>query len=255
MMPRTLTPLLLAGLLCVPLAGHAGLSAYSQNFEAVAPAEPGNGNNDALSQNGWLAWGNVYSPGGQWLQSYGAGPAPNGSLAFSGVDTTGGGPAQGNRHLVVYSDYNNSVAHQGGLWLESLVLQNQTVSAADQGSTWVFRFDAKRGNLAAPSTAMAFLKTLDPATGFQPSAFSMVDLSAAPSAWVSHAIELTIPAGAGHLLQFGFANTATGYAGSSMAYDNLSLSLALVPEAATAGMMLAGLALLGLAGRGRRPGR
>ena len=31
------------------------------------------------------------------------------------------------------------------------------------GETWVFAFDAKRGNIAGASTALAFIKTIDPA--------------------------------------------------------------------------------------------
>ena len=152
---------------------------------------------------------------------------------------------------MVFSDYQNCDSHSTGEWVEALVLQQQTIGAGDVGSTWTLRFDAGRYTpvpLVAPSTAMAFIKTLDPATGYQTTGMSWVDMSAV-DAWGTHSISLTITAGAGQILQFGFANTATHYAGSAVAYDNIVF--APVPELSTHALMLAGLSLLGFAARRR----
>ena len=238
-------------LLVAPLTSHADLSAYSQNFESVAPAQPpGGGSNPGLSADDWLVYGNVFTAGGVYQYGYGSFPAPNGSAGFSGVAEEGqGGPQQGNRQLVVYSDYNNSNAHSSGQLVEANVFQQRTIAAGDVGTKWTFQFDAKLGNLVAPTTALAFIKTLDPANGFQASASATIDMTAIPATWGTYSIPFTITAGAGQILQFGFSNTATNFNGSAIYYDNLSL--APVPEPSTYALMLAGLGLIGLAARRR----
>lgn len=251
---RTVAPLAVAFLLAAPLTSHAALSAYSQDFESLAPAEPGTGNNDALSNDGWLVFGTVFTADG----TYGYGPysAPNGSQSFSGIaggSFAQGGPQQGAQHLTVYSDYANASAHGSGQLVRSAVFQQQMVGAADVGTTWTFHFDAKLDAflpLAAPSTALAFIQTLDPNNGFQVTGQSLVDMSTVPATWGTYSLALTITAGAGQILQFGFDNTATDFANSAVVYDNISLSP--VPEPSTYALLFAGLALLSLAVRRRR---
>jgi hypothetical protein len=245
-------PLVLASLLAAPVVSHAALTTYSQDFETLAHSDPGLGN-AALSDDGWLVYANVFATGGAYLYGYGAFPAPNGSSGFSGIDVGQGGPQQGNRQLVAYSDYGNTSAHGSGQGVESLVFQQQTVGAGDVGDTWTFRFDAGRYDrfpLSAPSTARAFIKTLDPANGYQATALSWVDMSAVTT-WGTHLLNFTITASAGQILQFGFASMATHYAPSAVAYDNIVF--APVPEASTWTLMLGGLVLLACTARRRKP--
>ena len=247
MMIRTLAPLAIAFLLAAPSTSHAQISAYSQNFESLAPAEPIPGSNSALADDGWRFFVNVYNPDWSYAYQYGAFPAPNSLLGISAVGI--GGSVPGNQNMGVYSDYNNSSAHLGGQFVQTSVFQLQTIGSSDVGTTWNFQFDVRRLNLVAPSTALAFIQTLDPNNG-QASSTVTVDMSAVPDSWGTYVLPFTITAGAGQLLQFGFLNTATNYNPSTIVYDNISL--APVPEPSTYALMLAGLGLLCGAVRRRR---
>ena len=197
--------------------------ACSQDFKGMAPAGPGWGNN-ALCDDGWLTRVDLYNAGGSFLYRYGPFPEPNGAVGYSGIAVGQGGAQQGNPQLAVCSDYKSCCARGSGERVETFVLQQQTVSAGDGGSTWTFRFDAKWFNLAAPSTAQAFIKTLDPDNGFQACASMSIDMSLVPTTWGTCSRPFTITAGAGQVLQFGFASTATNVAGSAIHYDNISLA-------------------------------
>jgi hypothetical protein len=248
---RTLALLAFAIAIGAPLSSHADVSSYSQNFELLAPAAQGQGNNSALSADGWLAYANIFTADGDYITGYFHGGAPNGSSAFSGVTVGAGGPQQGQKQLVVYSDYSNAGSHSSGQLLESLVYQERTIGAADVGATWLFQFDAALYNLAAPSTAQAFIKTLDPANSWKVTGFSSIDMSAVTGKWGTYSISFANTAGVGQILQFGFSNEATHFAGSGVAYDNISFATAPVPEPTTGSLLIAGLALFGWVARRR----
>jgi hypothetical protein len=128
---------------------------YAQDFEALDQA-----NTDALANDGWLVFGNVFAPDGAYLYGYGPFPAPNDGFAFCAIAAGEGGPDQGDQQLVVFSDYNNT-DHADGNLIESNVFQEQIIEAGDLGQTWMFTFDAKLGNIEGGSTALAFIKTID----------------------------------------------------------------------------------------------
>jgi hypothetical protein len=256
----TLFPLAAAALLLVaPLSGQAALSAYSQNFESVPQAtlNPPGGSNSGLSDDGWKVFANVFKTNGDYVGGYGTFPAPNHDQAFSGVTVGEGGPQQGNKQLVVYSDYNNRDAHPLPVGtvaqkkVEANVFQERTVAAGDVGTMWVFQFDAKLRGLVAPTTALAFIKTIDPNNGYQTSFINSVDMSAAaPASWGTFSLPFEIKANAGQILQFGFSSTAANFNESGVLYDNISLNP--VPEPATYALMLAGLGLVGAVARRRK---
>lgn len=245
---RTLAPLAAAAMFAAPMASHAALSAYQQSFEGLAAGSP-----TALGGDGWLGYANVWNSNGSWAYGYGPFAAPNGGGGFSGIAQGQGGPAQGAQQLSVYSDYNNRGAQTSGQRVEANVFQERNIVAADVGTQWVFKFDAKRGNLEGSSTAMAFIKTLDPNAGYQTTNIQSVDLTSVTGAWGTYSLPFTINANPGQtlILQFGFASTATNDQGSGVFYDNVLFTQA-VPEPATYALMLAGLALLGTAARRRR---
>ncbi len=219
----------------IPVAGQA-LAPYSQDFEGLSQSDVG-----ALAADGWLVYGNVFTAGGSYLYGYGPFPAPNDGAAFCAIAVGEGGSEQGDQQLAVYSDYNNT-DHGNGNRIESNVFQEQMIAAGQVGETWRFAFQVKRGNIEGSSTAVAFIKTLDPASGYALTNFLTVDVTATPTEWSGNSLTIAIDAGlVGQILQFGFANTATNYEGSGIFYDNVQFGPAevTVPD----GRAIAGAAL------------
>ena len=123
---RIPTALAAALLVLAPTVSHAALTAYHQDFETLVMADPA-----ALSNDGWLVYGNVFDPTGvNWIYGYGPFPAPNPGAGFCALVTGQGGTEQGTQQLSVYNDYNN-IDHAIGRRIESNVYREQTVSAAD----------------------------------------------------------------------------------------------------------------------------
>jgi hypothetical protein len=155
------------------------------------------------------------------MYGYGPFPAPNGGNAFSDIDTGQGGAGQGAQQLSVYSDYNN-LDHANGNTIESNLYREQTIAAGDVDGYWTFQFDAKIGNLVAPSTAYAFIKTLNPAAGWATTNFLALNTTGLPTTWRTYEISILItPDLVGQVLQIGFANQATAYVSSGVFYDNI----------------------------------
>ena len=213
-----------------PLAAQADLATYTQDFELLIQPDTA-----ALANDGWVVFGNVFDPTGTtYLYGYGTFVAPNDGFAFCQIDVGQGGVEQGFQQLAVFSDYNNA-DHANGNLIESNVFQEQTIGAADVGSTWKFSFQCKKGNIEGSSTALAFIKTLDPMSGYATTNLVTVDMTAVPDTWGGYSLTLPIDASlVGQLFQFGFANTATFYQGSAIFYDNIVFEqddLSSVPDA------------------------
>lgn len=203
-------------LICLLPVSAAAITPYFQDFETFdLPSEA------ALLGDGWLVYGNVFTPLGVWAYGYGAFPAPNDGLAFCAVVDDQGGDDQGARQLSVYSDYENG-DHEFGFLIESNVFQEQPILEENVGETWVFDFNAKLGNIAGASTAAAFIKTIDPSSNYDMTNYVTADMTAIPETWQGYSIELYIDPGlVGQLIQFGFTNTATEYVSSGIIYDNV----------------------------------
>jgi hypothetical protein len=198
-----------------PAAGRA-LTPYSQDFESLIQSDTA-----ALANDGWLVFGNVFGPDWSYWYGYGPFPAPNDGAAFSAIATGEGGAEQGIQQLVVFSDYNNG-NHADGAYIEANVFQEQMIGAEDVSETWIFDFQAKLGNLEGATTALAFIKTLDPAAGYAMTNFITLDLTTTPTTWTGYSLSIAIdPSLEGQILQFGFSNTATYYEGSGVFYDNV----------------------------------
>lgn len=199
------------------MASQATLATYIQNFEGLVQTSP-----TALSGDGWLVYGNVFDPTHTtYLYGYGPFPAPNGTGFWCDIDIGQGGAEQGAQQLSVYSDYNNA-DHAAGNLVESNVFRERTIDPTNVGRTWIFEFDAKLGNLSGASSAVAFIKTLNPSQGYALTNFLTVDMTTIPTTWSRYAIPIAIdPTLSGQILQFGFASTATHYENCGVFYDNI----------------------------------
>jgi hypothetical protein len=209
---------------------------YAQDFEALDRMST-----SALADDGWVVFGNVFDGETMaYLYGYGSFPAPNDGSSFCAIVEGQGGPDQGVQQLSVYNDYKNA-DHANGDLIESNVFRERAITAADVGRTIAFSFDAKRGNINDPadalcpcrSTALAFIKTLDPTAGFATTNFVQKDTTALPATWARYEISLPIDAGlVGQLLQIGFSTTAILYQPSGNFYDNIEIRRAPTAPAA-----------------------
>lgn len=198
--------------------------------------------------------GNIVNAGAGWFPgSFGApGDYNNGYSAI----VAEGSPAQGSQQLSVFSDYNGwSPFSTAGTTIQAFVYRDVgLIDASDVGTTLTFSFDAKLGNLAAPSQADAFMKVLDSVGGTYN---EFVNVSFDSDAglgteWSTQSVSFLVDASlVGQLLQIGFTNTATDWGPSGVVYDNLSVGeVSAVPVPAAA--WLFGSALMGLMGISRR---
>ncbi len=204
-----------------PVNGFAQIIAFTEDLESLDMADP-----NALGDAGWVVYANVFDPAGNYLYGYGTFPAPNNPAApaFCALVAGEGGADQGAQQLSVFSDYENA-DHANGNTIEANVFREYTIGSGDVGKTWTFGFEGKLGELVAPSTATAFIKTLDPSSGYATTNLVTRDMTSAPVEWDGWTLSLTIDADlVGQLFQCGFANTATNYDGSSIIYDNISLT-------------------------------
>lgn len=224
-------------------SAFAALS-YSEDFESYTTGDVGN-----------FKIGNIVNGGAGWFPgTYGApGDYNNGYSAI--VDE--GGVEQGSKQLSIFSDYNawSPFANGPGTTIQTFVSSDiGNLDANDVGQTYTFSFDAKLGNLEAPSQAEAFIKVLKSSDGSYIELANIVFDSDAmlTTDWSGGSISLLIDAGmAGELVQIGFNTTATDWAPSGVVYDNLSFAQA-SPVPVPAAAWLFGSALLGLAGIGRK---
>ena len=205
---------------------------YAQDFEALDANSA-----TTLSDDGWVFFANVFDGSGVFKFPYGPFGAPNATVSpsdtfISAVVTGEGDAPQGDQQLSVFSDYNCCQPNSGHLngtdRVEINVFQEiNPIPASFIGQNVVFSFDVKRGNIEGATTALAFITTLDPNTGFSQTNFVPFELTNITAVWsrASITLDLTDPALEGQILQVGFRNTAQNFEGSGIFYDNVLLTL------------------------------
>jgi len=188
---------------------------YAQDFEALPPVD------GSLAGDGWLVYGNIFDPLGNYLWGHGPWSAPNNQTPGNWQDIVSGqgGPEQGDQQLVVYSDYGNA-EHGNGNLVESNLFQEQVIPVGAIGN-YIFEFDAKMGDLGGSSTALGFIKTLDPGAGWAMTNFITVDMTSIPATWGTYMLNIDVTGLDSQILQFGFSSTATLYEPCGIVYDNV----------------------------------
>ena len=200
------------------------MNEYAQDFDGLDIANP-----DALSNEGWIIFANVFDPAGGYLYGYGTFPAPNPGIGFSAITDTQQAADQGSQSLVVYSDYNNG-DHAIGNYIEASVFKEQTVEAANIGQTAIFSFDVKKsdfvGNGQGDAQMFAFIKILDPANGFATIRETRLDVTDnSIRNWENATLTMALDPGTeGKIFQIGFGSYASNYDDTGVLYDNIELS-------------------------------
>ena len=198
---------------------------YEQDFEALDPADP-----DALRNDGWRYFGNVFAGDGSLKFGFGPFPTPTTSGQISAIATGEGGPEQGANQLTVFSNYDCCVqtleGHFNGTDLvQTIVFQSiNPILATDIGRTFTFTFDAKRGNIGGNTTARAYIQTLDPDAGFAVTSQVELDTTNLPVEWATYSLTLDVsdPLLEGQILDFGFVTVASNFEPAGNFYDNIS---------------------------------
>ena len=200
---------------------------YAQDFNQLDAAAA-----NALAADGWLVFGNVFNSGGTFLFGYGPFAAPNGGPGFSAIVSDQGGPDQDPQQLSIYNNYDccqPSNGHFNGTDLsQALVFQEiNPIPAALIGQVITFTFDAKNGDIQPPTTAQAYIQTLDPGAGFAQTNFIPFDTTNIGTAWGTYSIsiDLSDPLLQGQILQFGFSSTASNFTPSQNVYDNVTFGV------------------------------
>jgi hypothetical protein len=235
--------LVLAASACFGLSQTASAAlSYSNDFESYTTGDIAG-----------FSIGNIVNGGAGWFAGT---PAPGDYNNGYSAIVNEGGVAQGSQQISVFNDYNAWSPFGDGMsnvTIQAFVSTDVGAITADMvGNTYNFTFDAKLGNIEAPSQAEAFVKVLKSSdASYIELANNVFDSDAnLTTDWSGGSISLLVDAGmVGELLQLGFNNTATDYDPSAVYYDNLNFSTAVpVPAAA----WLFGSALVGLAGIGRK---
>jgi beta-glucanase (GH16 family) len=192
---------------------------YSADVENISP---------------WKAYVNRFQTDcTSYIDGYQVSPAPNGEN-ISSISSGEAGVNGGDQYLNIFSNYaddHNSVC------LETSVYREFIINESFEGD-FSFTFDAKRPTaedyaVVEPSSARAFIKKLDPNSGFATVEYQWQDMTdISKQTWSKGELTTTVDADTeqGFYLQFGYSNLATAYNPSGVLYDNVVIEGGLAPE-------------------------
>ena len=214
--------LVVAAVFALPI--HAQISDFSEDFESVDPTSA-----TAISELGFVTFGNVFDSGLNFCYGYGPDPAPNSTNdstpdAFSGIAIDVGG---GLNSLNIFSDYQNG-DHNNGKFIQANVFREVTPDANDVGRNVCFEFDFRAADApngpSGQTETFAFIRVIDPDNMFALVDEFLFETTMATTEFQSGAIEVEIiPFYEGRLFQYGFYSQATASEPSGIFYDNISL--------------------------------
>ena len=224
----------------------SGVVLYEQDFNSLDAQSA-----TALSDVGWLASGNQFDSDGNFVGNFGTFPAPNatsdpGNIFYSAVIQGQGGPAQEPQQLSVFNDYNCCGATGGHSdptapfeTVEALVFQepfnfDNRIPAELVGQTVTFVFEGKKDTsefgLGGNTTAVAFIKTLDPNANFATTNNVTLPTTNLPLQWTGFSLSLDITQSEqGQIMQVGFQTIAQQFEPSTNFYDNVLITRSPTP--------------------------
>jgi hypothetical protein len=206
------------------------MNAYAQDFDGLDIND-----GQALENEGWIIYANVFDPAGNYLYGYGTFPAPNPGIGFSAITDGQQSADQGSQSLVIYSDYNNG-DHANGNYIEASVFKEQIIQSANVGQYAIFSFDVKKsdfvGNGQGDAQMYAFIKVLDPAQGFATIRETRLDVTDnSIRNWENATLTMELDPGTdGKIFQIGYGSYASNYDDTGVLYDNIELSFVDVDE-------------------------
>lgn len=213
----------------------AQIADFSEDFENVDPTSP-----SAVSDLGYVVFGNVFTSNFDFCYGYGIEPAPNSTNegiadAFSGIESNVGA---GQHSLNIFSDYQNG-DHDNLKIIQANVFREVKPVASDVGAMVTYQFDYRRADApngpTGSSETFAFIRIIDQFNGFALVDEFLFDTTAATTSFQTGSITVEIDPfyfndaeGEGLLFQYGFFSFCTSPEsapqGSGIYYDNVSLT-------------------------------
>ena len=226
--PRNLLAVCLVGLFSTSLT--AQIDDFSADFEGVdAMSET------AISDLGYVVFGNVFDSEFNFCYGYGPEPAPNSTVdgvpdAFSGIVVDAG---SGANSLNIFSDYQNG-DHNNGKIIQANVFREVQPVAADVGRMITYEFDFRQADDPnGPSGAtetFAFIRVIDQFNNFALVDEFRFETTNATNSFQTGSISVEIipeyfnnTENEGLLFQYGFFSFASNNEASGIYYDNISV--------------------------------
>ena len=201
---------------------------YEQDFEALDPAGPA-----ALSDDGWLYFGNVFDSTGGFKFGFGPFAAPTISGQISGIASGEGGPDQGNNNSwssTTTTAVSRAKVTSAPTWSRPSSSRRSPRSpriSSVRPSRSPSTPNAATSTIRGSTTAQAFIRTLDPGAGFATTNNVVLDTTNLPTDWATYSItiDLSDPLLEGQILQFGYSTIASNFEPAGNFYDNAKFGL------------------------------
>ena len=99
-MKRSAVVIIAAAVVCMFAGSAIAQTPYAQDFEALAPVD------GSLAADGWLVFGNIFDPAGNYLWGHGPWAAPNNIGNWCDIVTGQGGLKDGSAVKILIADAN-----------------------------------------------------------------------------------------------------------------------------------------------------